>query len=153
MNAIHTPPAQRVFRHAGAALIDTPDLANPPRRATDRYRWVATMWPEPTEPDHWAALEWTVAPRGWWLPATLAIGDIIEFGVTWNVSRQRQHTDRWFGWLECATPLALIINGPYPHPELALVDARPVVDEIRLAQLAPPGHDHLVAARPETWDR
>lgn len=147
-----TQASQWVFRHAGGALIDTPDLPPPPPRGHGLYRWTATLWHDSTHPDRWAALEWVAAPRGWWLPNTLAIGDIVEFGVTWTGALGRRHTHRWFGWLERATPLAVIVTGPYPCPEDAEAAARPRVDELRLAQLAPPGDDRLTTVMGHRWD-
>lgn len=149
----HSFPVQWVFRHAGGALIDTPDLPIPQRERADVFRWVATLWPDDTQPDSWAALEWTPAPRGWWVPNSLAIGDVIEFGVTWSTRFGRQHTSRWFGWIERATAFAVIVSGPYEHPECAIIDARPVVDELRLSQLASPWtSDDLVGVLPDSWD-
>ncbi len=128
---------ERVFRHAGGCLIEGPDLPTPPpHTARDVVRWAATLWPDPARPDGWAALEWQPAPRGWWLPGPLAIGDIIEFGTTWPARRPPVH--RWYGWLDHATPYALIVVGPYPHPGDAHDDARPVIDALRLDQLPPP---------------
>src|SRR5262245_6733977 len=119
------PHVQWVFRHAGGSLIETPDLPSPPRDSGWR-RWAATLWPDAAQPDGWAALEWCAASRGWWLPSTLAVGDIVEFGVCWTAWR-RPHVHRWFGWVDYTTPLALVLNGPYVHPDLALIDARPSV--------------------------
>jgi hypothetical protein len=45
---------------------------------------------------------------------------------------------RWFGWLDNTTSRALIVHGPYHHPSDAAAAARPLIDEIRLDQLAPP---------------
>ena len=90
---------------------------------------------------------------GWWVPTSLAIGDVIEFGVTWSTRFGRQHTTRWFGWIERATAVAVIVSGPYEHPECAIIDARPVVDELRLSQLASPWtSDDLVGVLPDSWD-
>ena len=154
MNTPQHHAVQWVFRHAGGAVIDTPDLPAPANLGrSDLYRWTATLWPDPLRVDGWAALEWAPAPRGWWAPPTLAVGDVIEFGITWTAPRRRRRTHRWFGWLERVTPGALIVVGPYPHPEDAFVDARPVIDEVRLDQLASPmGLDQLVATLTDPWD-
>lgn len=45
---------------------------------------------------------------------------------------------RWWGWLDHASDRALIVHGPYPHPAEAHHAARPMVDEVRLTQLAAP---------------
>ncbi|MDO8392460.1 MAG: hypothetical protein Q7V57_18455 [Actinomycetota bacterium] len=129
-----------VFRHAGGCLIDTPDLPIPAHSVA--WRWTATLWPEPLALDGFAALEWEHGQRGWQIPATLAAGDIIEFGITTHDPHGAPiaaATYRWYGWLHHATDLALIVHGPYAHPTDAVVAARPVIDEIRLDQLDPPG--------------
>ena len=128
-----------VFRYAAGCLIDTPDLAPPD--ASGAWRWAATVWPDPLAPDQWAALEWDPGERGWLLPATLAIGDVFEFGITAFDSNDRpipECTSRWYGWLHHATDLALIVYGPYDHPQPATEAAREVINEIRLDQLDPP---------------
>jgi hypothetical protein len=129
-----------VFRHAGGCIIDTPDLTTTEPCFETRYRWVATMWPDTRRPDGWGVLEWQVGERGWVIPASLAVGDVIEFGITWaDCARGIDGpTVRWFGWLDNITSRAVIIHGPYPHPADAADAARPLVDEIRLDQLAPP---------------
>ena len=137
----HQTAVEWVLRHAGGCLLDTPDVAVPePAPPGAPWRWVATVWPDRYQPDGWNALEWHPGERGWRLPDTLAVGDIVEVGLSWlHPSRpNRDRTYRWYGWLAYATPLALVVNGPYPHPGLAARDARNVVDELRLAQLIEP---------------
>jgi hypothetical protein len=142
----HTTPAvaalEHVFRHAGGELIDQPDL--PATRVGVPWRWTATVWPDPARPDGWGFLEWTAGERGWRLPATLVLGDVIEFGVV-ELDRNDHPIDattqRWFGWLAELTPLAAIIVGPYHHAQPAALAARPLIDEIRCAQLLT---DHTV---------
>jgi hypothetical protein len=129
-----------VFRHAGGCLIDTPDLDIPGHPGTEPWRWVATLWHDKYRPDGWAVLEWAPAERGWWMPITLAIGDVIEFGVTWADSPRglAGPTARWYGWVDHATDRALVVRGPFPHPTDAAAAARLVVDELRLDQLDAP---------------
>jgi hypothetical protein len=136
----HHPPGEWVFRHAGGCIIDTPDLTTSEPCFETPYRWVATLWPDPRRPDGWGALEWQAGERGWVIPASLAVGDVIEFGLTWADHPRGIDgpTVRWFGWLDNTTSRALIIHGPYPHPSDAAAAARPLIDEIRLDQLAPP---------------
>jgi hypothetical protein len=140
-----------VFRHAGGCIIDTPDLVANVVSTESPYRWVATLWPDPQAGDGWGVLEWRRAERGWVMPATLAVGDVIEFGITWadHTRGIDGPTVRWFGWLDNTTSRALIIHGPYPHPAEAASAARPLVDEIRLDQLAPPTHSDVDAQRVE----
>jgi hypothetical protein len=131
--------AEWVFRHAGGCLIDLPDL--PATRAGFGWRWVATLWPDPLAADGWANLQWAAGERGWKLPVTLAIGDVLEFGVTSHDPSGRPIngcTFRWYGWLDHATDYAIIVRGPYRHPRPAANAARPAVDELRLNQLDPP---------------
>lgn len=154
-NALHTPtitgdtmhrhtshpigrftPVEHVFRHAGGELIDQPDLPLPDVGAP--WRWAAIVWPDPSRCDGWAALEWSHGDRGWQLPATLVLGDVIEFGIV-GIG-QDEHpiantTARWFGWLSDLTPLAAIVVGPYPDASSAAETARPLVDEVRCSQL------------------
>ena len=132
--------ADYVFRHAAGCLIEGPTLVPPVSVSTLPYRWMATLWPDPLQADGWDFHEWERGERGWLLPVTLAVGDIIEFGVTWADHRRgiSGPTVRWFGWLDHATERALVIQGHYDHPAEALVDANRVVDELRLEQLDAP---------------
>ena len=132
---------ERVFRHAGGCLIETPDLeVQGLARIGEPWRWIASLWLDQYRPDGWAVLEWTPAERGWWLPVTLAIGDVVEFGITWADEPRglAGPTARWYGWVDHATDRALVMRGPYPHPIHAVQAARAVVDEIRLDQLDAP---------------
>jgi hypothetical protein len=128
-----------VFRHAGGCLIEVPDLPIP--RAGFACRWIATLWPDALAVDGWSFLQWASGERGWRLPVTLAIGDVVEFGITSHDPHGRpiaSSTSLWYGWLEHATHYALIVRGPYRHPCHAAAAARPTVDELRLDQLDPP---------------
>ncbi|WP_040492726.1 hypothetical protein [Ilumatobacter nonamiensis] len=125
-----------VFRHAGGCLIETPD-PQPVRFPIGMpWPWVATVWPDRMAPDGWGVLEWDRTDRGWWLPATIAIGDVIEFGVVWPESGDATQASRWYGWLQRCTVHALVVIGGYDHPAHAADAARPTIDELRLAQLA-----------------
>jgi hypothetical protein len=132
--------AEYVFRHAAGCLIEGPTLCAPSSVLTTPYRWIATVWPDAHQPDGWDFLEWDRGERGWLLPVTLAVGDIIEFGITWADHRRGivGPTVRWFGWLDHATDRALVVHGGYEQPADALVDANRVVDELRLEQLDAP---------------
>lgn len=125
-----------VFRHAGGCLIETPDLPWPtPRPAGMAWPWTASVWSDPDEIDGWGALEWERNRRGWWLPSTIAIGDVIEFGITWPDSNDNDPTVRWYGWLQRCTVHALVLVGPFDHPSHAAASAVPVIDALRLSQL------------------
>ena len=142
LRPVHQPTAvEWVLRHAGGCLLDTPDVAvTEPVPPGMPWRWIATVWPDRYQPDGWNALEWRLGERGWQLPDTLAVGDVIEVGLSWLHAHRPDldRTYRWYGWLTYATPLALVVNGPYPHPSHAVRAAQHVVDEIRLAQLVEP---------------
>ena len=134
-----TAVGEWVFRHAGGCLIDWPDLPVPANRIA--WRWVATLWPDALCHDGFAALDWEEGARGWQIPMTLSVGDVIEFGITTHDPTGapiEASTHRWYGWLDHATELGLIISGPYSHPSDAAADARALVDELRLDQLDPP---------------
>jgi hypothetical protein len=138
-----------VFRHAGGCLIDTPDLPVP--RTGVGWRWAATLWTDPYTLGGWTRLLWVPGERGWQLPATLAIGDVLEFGITHHDHRGRPNprcTWCWFGWFDHATDYALIVHGPYDHPTHAVDAAQPVVDELRLRQLDPPVEALVELGRP-----
>jgi hypothetical protein len=127
-----------VFRHAGGCLIESPDLPTPPSSAVQSWRWIATVWIDGHAADGWGALEWSPGERGWVLPTTTALGDVIEFGVGWTNADGRTDHVRWWGWIERCSVRALVIVGPYDHPIHATDAARCVVDEVRLSQLAGP---------------
>jgi hypothetical protein len=129
-----------VFRHAGGCLIDTPDLHEPTSPRGTPWRWIATLWRDKYHADGWAVLEWTPGERGWWMPITLSIGDVVEFGITWADAQRglAGPTARWYGWVDHATDRALVVRGPYPHPADAAEAARLVIDELRLDQLDAP---------------
>lgn len=125
-----------VFRHAGGCLIETPDLEVPhPTPDGAPWPWVATVWTDRSATDGWGVLEWERTNRGWWLPATIAIGDIIEFGTVWPDSSDPPLASRWYGWLQRCTLHALVVIGAFEHPAGAADSARPAIDELRLAQL------------------
>jgi hypothetical protein len=126
-----------VFRHAGGCLIETPDLdLDGIRPFGAPWLWAATVWPDMSSPDGWGVLEWERTQRGWWLPSTIALGDIIEFGVVWPDSDDPTAAARWYGWLQRCTRHALVLVGSFPHPAHAALSAQPTIDELRLAQLA-----------------
>ena len=139
-------PSEFVFRHAGGCLIETPDLPAPPRASAPSWRWAATVWIDRHAADGWGALEWLPGERGWEVPATTAIGDVVEFGVGWTDARGETECVRWWGWIERCSLRALVVIGPYDHPLHAATAARCVVDEVRLSQLAAPDIDQAVAS-------
>lgn len=141
-----------VFRHAGGCLIDFPDLVveGPPHG--EPWRWVATVWPDSLRPDGWAVLEWEAGERGWQVPGSLAVGDVVEFGLAWvgGTDGSCNRARRWFGWLTHATDRALVIAGPFASPDQCHAAALPAIDEIRLAQLVGPSVSRADASE---WDR
>lgn len=139
--------AEFVFRHAGGCLIDTPDLEPARPGDTEHWTWNATIWQDRHRPDGWNALEWAPAERGWVLPATTSIGDVVEFGAGAVDPYGNTRFDRWWGWIRRVSYRALIVIGPFEHPLFAEHDARATVDELRLSQLdAPDIVDAVTAA-------
>ena len=136
-----------VFRHAGGCLIETPDLRLPPSHTVASWRWTTTVWRDALALDGWAILEWQPGERGWIIPYTSAVGDIVEFGTGWTCRDGTAGFERWWGWIQRGGGRALIIVGPYDHPADAEADARAVVDEVRLSQLAAPDLVAAVAAQ------
>ena len=115
------------------------------------WRWAATLWPDALEPSGWARLLWTPGERGWRIPETLSVGDVVEFGVAWNVPwGSGVDSSRWFGWVTHCTERALVLDGPYHDAREAHAAARPTIDEIRLLQLAGP---RIGAELFAEWDR
>ena len=56
---------------------------------------------------------WETAERGWWLPAALTYGDVVEFGAsTLDANLQQHDIARWWGWVSRITPFALVVTGP-----------------------------------------
>ena len=141
-----------VFRHAAGHLVDFPDIAIDPQAAVAPWRWIATVWPDTLEPGGWARLLWLPGERGWQIPYTLIVGDVIEFGVAWHdaCGNGITHDSRWYGWVTHGTERALVLDGPHADAHQALAAARPTIDEIRLAQLSGPTVEPELLAE---WDR
>lgn len=138
--------AEFVFRHAGGCLLESPDLD--PRHVTDveNWAWVATIWTDQRRPTGWGVLEWTQVTRGWAIPATTTLGDVIEFGVGALDAAGDTRFDRWWGWISRLTQRALVVVGPFAHPSDAESDARAAVDVVRIGQLDAPDVADAVAA-------
>jgi hypothetical protein len=141
---VPSPPASEwVFRYGAGELFEFPDLRLPTggrsRGAVMVRRWVATRWPDPHAAGGWAALTWRDGERGVVIPGTLAVGDVVEFGIAAHDRSGRiAAMARWFGHINYATDLALVVTGPFPHPQDAWDAGQRLVDEIRLAQLPAP---------------
>ena len=135
-----------VFRYAGGCVLETPDLD--PRQVADveNWAWIATIWTDPRQLGGWGVLEWTPGQRGWIVPATTAIGDVVEFGVGALDTSGHTRFDRWWGWIARVSHHALIVIGPFPHPSRAEDAARSTIDELRLNQLDAPDIVDAVAA-------
>lgn len=135
-----------VFRHAGGCLIEIPDLEPSRPEDVESWLWVATIWTDRRQHGGWGVLEWRPGERGWIIPATSAIGDVVEFGTGVVDSRGSTRFDRWWGWLDRIGPRAAVLVGPYSHPSDAEFAARAAVDEIRLGELDPPDLVGAIAA-------
>lgn len=132
----HIGAAEHVLRHANGELIDDPRLVHTGRGTP--WRWAAIVWPDVTRCDGWGFLEWRPGSRGWIMPNTLVLGDVIEFGVVGLDQHGQPLADtahRWYGWLTRCTPIAAIVTGPYADALTAFQAAQPLVDEIRCGQL------------------
>lgn len=143
-----------VFRHAGGCLLETPDL-EPARPAdVESWIWVATVWRDRCTADGWAALEWRPGERGWIIPVTTSVGDIVEFGAGAVDMKGRRRCDRWWGWIRRVSHCAVVVVGPFEHPLLAHEDASAIVDELRLSELDPPDLVEAIEAilRPDHID-
>lgn len=140
-----------VLRHAAGHLVDFPDIAIDPRVVVAPWRWVASVWPDPLEPGGWARQVWAPGERGWQIPYTLIVGDVIEFGIAWYDQSGSEATldSRWYGWVTHGTERALVLDGPHPDANAAFAAARPTIDEIRLAQLTGPTVEPELLAE---WD-
>lgn len=143
-----------VFRHAGRCLLESPDLATPRVGDIQNWQWVATLWSDRGAADGWSALVWRTGERGWSIPSTIAMGDVIEFGAGAIDSHGVTRFDRWWGWIERVSASALVVVGPYDHPVHAEASARSTVDELRLSQLAAPDLVEAVVATlgPDRFD-
>ena len=141
-----------VLRHAAGHLVDFPDIAIDPRVVVAPWRWVASVWPDSLEPGGWARQVWAPGERGWQIPYTLIVGDVIEFGIAWYDQSGSEATldRRWYGWVTHGTERALVLDGPHPDANAAFAAARPTIDEIRLAQLTGPTVEPELLAE---WDR
>jgi len=135
-----------VFRHAGGCLLETPDLHLPCPADVESWSWVATLWRDRHSSDGWAALEWRPGERGWIIPATTALGDIVEFGTGAADAEGCPRFDRWWGWIPRISHCAIVVAGPFEHPLLAHHDACALVDELRLSQLDEPDVISAIAA-------
>ncbi len=101
------------LRTPAAVVIDAPFPFGP-------STWMATIWPDSQVAAGWSRLLWHPDPglgRGWAIPASLALADIIEFG-------SHGSPERWYGIVDSYDVAAwLTVQGPYPHPAVAYADA------------------------------
>lgn len=118
---------QRFGRHrlrsSTGVLIDSP-------LETQNTVWVGTLWPDPQQPGGWARMTWQPDHNhhhGWWIPARLAGGDVIEFGADHD-----NQPVRWYGIIDCYDAIEwLTIQGPYSDPRVAHDDAQRLLAELR----------------------
>jgi hypothetical protein len=81
--------------------------------------WVATIWPDASQPGGWGRLVWSRHPkgRGWLIEPLTHLGDVVEFGADHDGT-----LDRWYGYVSQADAARLVLVGPYVHPVAALED-------------------------------
>ena len=125
-------------------MFETPPLElPPPPSGAELSAWVATLWRDPTARSGWAACRWAQAERGWTIPAHLAVGDVLEFGLValycegGAVKVLPGWERRWYGWLRYVNDLAVVVEGPFPDAPSASGAGAATVAELRLRQLPP----------------
>jgi hypothetical protein len=140
-----------VFRHAGGCLIEFPplELPAPPDRC-ELFAWAATVWRDVTSRTGWWTQPWAKGERGWVLPAHLAVGDVLEFGLA-AVSAETGSVVagwelRWYGWLRYCNDIAIVVDGPHPDVPAAASTASAVIAELCLSQLDGPQPDPVWVA-------
>jgi hypothetical protein len=113
-------PSVKLFRvHADTVVIDLPLLPSPGELA-----WAATMWADPREEHGWARRAWQPGPHGrGFVPATMELGDVVEFGAAAPSARDPRARSRpsgprprWYGYVHAVAPEGLLLRGPYPGP-------------------------------------
>lgn len=104
------------LRAPAAVLVDLPV----PAAATARL-WVATIWPDPRAPGGWARFAWPPEHEraGWFLPAQLAAGDVLEFGADTPTAPLR-----WYGIMDSYQTEWMTVQGPYPDPAGAHLESQ-----------------------------
>jgi hypothetical protein len=107
-------------------LVEFP-LAPPARSGP---AWAASIWPD-------AAAGWTRqlwlprgTGRGWWLPARLGQGTIVEFGADYR-HRRRTTAHRWYGIAISHDGHFLVLDAPYTHPAEAQRAADALLESAR----------------------
>jgi hypothetical protein len=112
------------FRVSYNVLLDIPLDPVPAARV-----WVATIWPDASQPGRWRRLLWQPHPsgRGWLIEPLTHLGDVIEFGADYH-----DEPDRWYGFVSRADETSILLAGPYESPAEALEDGRHSFERWRL---------------------
>jgi hypothetical protein len=129
---------RHVFRVAGNTVIDFPVPI-----VAGSAAWIAQVWPDARHNRGWAGWAWQPDPvqgRGWLLPERLSYGDVIEFGVDRQTGRLRPtESARWWGIVTSYDGERLLtIQGPYPSPSDAHLNAEQILGADRYEAPGPP---------------
>ncbi len=103
------------LRTPAAVVVDSP-------LSPTGQRWMATVWTDPGSPGGWGRMLWQPDPahgRGWLVPDSLTLGDVLEFGA-----HSPGGSARWYGILDSYDVAAwLTVQGPYTDPTAAVREA------------------------------
>ena len=94
------------LRVAHDTLLDLPITPG-----VDTRLWVATIWPDTTQPSGWGRHVWAPSPhgRGWTIHPLTHLGDVIEFGADSSAAKVR-----WYGYVADADETSIDLVGPFP---------------------------------------
>jgi len=104
------------LRVAHDTLLDLPITPG-----VDTRLWVATIWPDTTQPSGWGRHVWAPSPhgRGWTIHPLTHLGDVIEFGADTHATPMR-----WYGYVHQLDDVWLTLVGPFATPGEAATDGQ-----------------------------
>ncbi len=122
-------PDEHVFRLAGNIVVEWPDVPIPAGVQGDRR--LSTVWLEPLNKSGWAEATWEPCDRGWYLPAHLTEGAVVEFDSWWYPNDPTPGRTTWYGWVRSILPGGLVVIGPYRAARAAVEDGEAVAERRR----------------------